>query len=237
MNRPGGILSKVTGAASEIESNRSSKFARPRVLLADDHALVLEAFRSLLEPEFEIVGAALDGRELIEKARELKPDLIVADIWMPQLNGLEACRAIHAESPATKIVFLTANEDADYAAAAFRLGAAGYLLKSSAGSELRRCLAEIRSGGRYLTPLIAGGVIRDLLMDRPEGKSAESLSTREREVLQLLAEGKAMKEAAAVLGVATRTIAFHKYHIMKQFGLRSNAELIQLAIRCNVIQG
>jgi DNA-binding NarL/FixJ family response regulator len=206
------------------------------VLLADDHALVLDAFRSMLEPEFEIVGTALDGRELLTKAHELQPDLIVADIWMPNLNGLDAWRALREGSPSTKVVFLTVNQDSEMAAAAFRLGASGYLLKTSAGSELRRCLVEVQAGGRYLTPLIAGGNILDLLQERPERKSEESLTLREREVLQLLAEGKSMKEIGSLLEITSRTVAFHKYRIMENLGLRSNAELVQFAIRNSLIE-
>lgn len=209
---------------------------RLRVLLADDHALILDAFRALLEPEFEVVGTALDGRELIAKAHELKPDLIVADIWMPQLNGLDACQTIHEKLPTTKLVFLTMNPDIEVAATAFRLGASGYLLKTSAGSELRCCLSEVRAGRRYLTPVIAGGNIRTLLMERPERKAEVSLTAREREVLQLLAEGKPMKEIAALLDITTRTVGYHKYQIMEHFGLRSNAELVQFAIRSNLVQ-
>jgi DNA-binding NarL/FixJ family response regulator len=209
---------------------------RLRLLLADDHALILEAFRTMLEPEFEIVGTALDGHKLVLQAEDLQPDMIVADIWMPGLNGLDACRNIHSESPSTKIVFLTMDQDAELAAAAFRLGASGYLLKSSAGSELRRCLAEVRSGSRYLTPLIAGGSIQALLTECQETQSTDALSAREREVLQLLAEGKSMKETAAFLQISPRTVAFHKYHIMQRFGLQSSAELVQFAIRNSLVR-
>ena len=211
---------------------------RLRMLIADDHDMVVEAFRRMLEPEFDVVGTAGDGRELIASALELKPDMIIADISMPLMNGLEAGQVIREKLPSVKLVLLTMNQDADYAAAAFRMGVRGYLLKNSAGSELSLCLKAVRSGKRYLTPKIANGSIHELLLahtnDHP---GAASLTHREREVLQLLAEGKAMKEAALILGIAPRTIAFHKYRIMEQFHLKSSAELVQFALRNKIIQG
>lgn len=209
-----------------------------RVLLADDHDMVVEAFRRMLEPELEVVGTAGDGRELIDLALELKPDVIIADIGMPRMNGLEAGQVIRKQLPSAKLVLLTMNQDTDYAAAAFRMGAHGYLLKNSAGSELTLCLKAVCAGRRYLTPKIADGSIPDLLLAHMnELADPAALSHREREVLQLLAEGKSMKQAAAILHITPRTVAFHKYRIMEQFHLKSTAELVQFAIRNKIIQG
>jgi len=208
------------------------------MLLADDHDMVVEAFRRMLEPEFEVVSTAGDGRQLVALALELKPDVIIADIGMPRMNGLEAGRVIRKKLPAVKLVLLTMNQDPDYAAEAFRLGTHGYLLKNSAGSELSLCLKAVRAGKRYLTPKIANGSIPDLLLAHMhELPDPSAMSHREREVLQLLAEGKSMKEAAVVLDITPRTVAFHKYRIMEQFHLKSNAELVQFAIHNKIIQG
>jgi DNA-binding NarL/FixJ family response regulator len=209
---------------------------RFRMLLADDHNMVVEAFRRMLEPEFEVVGIAGDGHELITLALELKPDVIIADIGMPRMSGLEAGRVIRKQLPAVKLVLFTMNQDPDYAAEAFRAGVQGYLLKNSAGSELALCLKAVCSGQRYLTPKIANGSIPDLLLanlkDHPD---PAALSHREREVLQLLVEGKSMKTAAAILGIAPRTVAFHKYRILERFHLKSSAELVQFALRNKII--
>lgn len=209
---------------------------RFRMLLADDHNLVVEAFRRMLEPEFEVVGTAGDGHELITLALELKPDVIIADIGMPRMNGLEAAQVIRKQLPAVTLVLLTMNQDPDYAAEAFRMGVQGYLLKNSAGSELGLCLKAVCSGQRFLTTKIANGSIPDLLLaNMKDHLEPEALSHREREVLQLLAEGKSMKAAAAILGIAPRTIAFHKYRILERFHLKSSAELVQFAIKNKII--
>jgi len=211
---------------------------RLRVLLADDHDMVVEAFRRMLEPEFEVVGTAGDGRALVASALELKPDAIIADIGMPLMNGLEAGQVIRGRLPSIRLVLLTMNQDSDYAAAAFRIGVHGYLLKNSAGSELGLCLRAVCAGKRYLTPKIANGSISDLLLAHiNELPDPAALSHREREVLQLLAEGKSMKDAAAILDITPRTVAFHKYRIMEQFHLKSNAELVQFAVRNRIIPG
>ncbi len=209
-----------------------------RVLLADDHDMVLEGFRRLLEPEFEVVGTAGDGHELIASALELRPDVIIADIGMPRMNGLEAGQVLRKQLPAVKVVLLTMNQDPDYAAAAFRMGAQGYLLKNSAGAELELCLKAVCAGKRYLTPKIANGSIPDLLLAHMHAlPDPAAISHREREVLQLLAEGKSMKAAAEILDITPRTVAFHKYRIMDQFNLKSTAELVQFALRNKIIQG
>src|SRR6476620_3662843 len=210
------------------------RMGRPRILLADDHALLLGAFEKLLSEECDIVGQVSDGRALVSAAAELKPDLIVLDIAMPLLNGLEAARQIKHQARDVKLVFLTMNEDTDLAAEAFRSGASAYLLKRSATSELLTAIREVLQGRSYITPLIAEGLVESLqhVDDRNPG---EELTPRQREVLQLLAEGKSMKEVAAVLNLTPRTVAFHKYRMMEQLRVKTNAELIQYAIRQHVI--
>lgn len=208
-----------------------------RLVLADDHGIIMQALRSMLQPEFDVVGTASDGHELVALARDLQPDLILSDIAMPRVTGLEAARTIHKEFPLMMIVLLTMIRDPDYAAEAFRIGVRGYLLKNSASFELGRCLQAVSSGARYLTPLIANGKISDLLLLHSDGiADVSSLSPREREVLQLLAEGNSMKQVGGILDITARTVAFHKYRIMEQFHLKSNAELVQFALRNRLIQ-
>ena len=205
----------------------------PRVLLADDHALLLGAFEKLLAGECEIVGQASDGRALVAAAEKLKPDLIVLDISMPLLNGLEAGRQIKHKSPNVKLVFLTMNEDADLAAKAFQSGASAYLLKRSAASELLIAIREVMQGRSYITPLLTEGLIGALLdVDR---QPAPELTSRQREVLQLLAEGHSMKEVASLLNLTPRTVAFHKYRMMEQLKVKSTAELIQYAVKQHIV--
>lgn len=208
---------------------------RPRLLLADDHTLVLAAFQSMLEPDYEVVGAVADGRSLVDAALRLKPDLIVADFYMPLLNGLDAGRLILQELPAVKLVVLTMDQDPDLAACAFRMGVCGYLLKNSAGAELKRCLAEVCAGRRYLTQAIARGCISDLLLLSENPASPQALSEREREVVQLLAEGRPMKQVADILAISPRTVQFHKYRVMERFHLHSSAEVVQFAIHNKLI--
>src|SRR6478672_437496 len=199
--------------------------SRPRVLLADDHALLLGAFEKLLAGEFDVVGQVSDGRALVAEADKLRPDVIVLDISMPLLNGLEAGRQIKQKLRDVKLIFLTMNEDADLAAEAFRSGASGYLLKRSAASELSAAIREVMQGRSYITPLITADLVGSLLHggERP----AAALTPRQRELLQLLAEGHSMKEVAALLDITPRTVAFHKYEMMKQLNVKSTAELIQ----------
>jgi len=206
---------------------------RPRVLLADDHALLLGAFEKLLGSECDVVGMVTDGRALVNEAIALKPDVIVLDVTMPRLNGLDAGRQVKAQLPRTRLVFVTMNEDPDLAAEAFRIGASAYLLKRSAASELLVAIREVMKGRSYVTPLVTSGLVGSLL-DQGERPKHE-LTPREREVLQLLAEGYSMKEAADMLNVTPRTIAFHKYKMMEQLGIRTTAELIQLAIKSHLV--
>ena len=207
--------------------------ARARVLLADDHALLLGAFENLISHECEVVGQATDGRALVAAAERLNPDLIVLDISMPLLNGLEAGRQIKQKSSHVKLIFLTMNEDPDLAAEAFRAGASAYLLKRSAASELLIAIREVLQGRSYITPLVTGALVGSLLS--PEHKSGPELTSRQREVLQLLAEGRSMKEVAAVLNVTPRTVAFHKYRMMEQLKVRSTAELVQYAVKHHIV--
>ena len=206
---------------------------RPRVLLADDHRMLREAFAQILQPKCEVVGVVGDGRALLAAARELKPDVVVLDISMPLLNGLDAARQLGRKMPQVKIVFLTINEDPDMAADAMRAGASSYLLKSSAASELLQAIDESIQGRSYITPLVAKGLMEALA----RGKSADSQlpSPRQREVLQLLAEGRTMKEIARILKITPRTVAFHKYELMKQLGVRSTAELVKTALKLGVV--
>jgi DNA-binding NarL/FixJ family response regulator len=206
--------------------------SRPRVLLADDHALLLGAFEKLLSDECEVVGQVADGRALVAAAGKLKPDVVVLDIAMPLLNGLEAGRQIKQKLRDVKLVFLTMNEDPDLAVEAFRAGASGYLLKRSAASELVAAIREVMQGRSYVTPLITADLVGTLLRAPapPQG-----LTPRQREVLQLLAEGRSMKEVASLLNLTPRTVAFHKYRMMEQLKVKSTAELIQYAVKHHIV--
>jgi DNA-binding NarL/FixJ family response regulator len=203
---------------------------RTRVLIADDHAILLDAFKRLLEPEYEVVGAVTDGQALVQAAESLKPDIILADISMPHLNGLDAAERLLERVPGVKLVFLTVSEDPEVAAEAIRRGAVGYVLKKSASAELFEALRRVLSGQTYVTPAIAKVSTVDFVVEAKRAGPVRGLSLRQREVLQLLAEGKSMKEAADVLGVTPRTIAFHKYEMMHHLGLKTGAELVQYAV-------
>jgi len=208
---------------------------RPRVLLADDHTLLLEAFSKLLAEDCDIVGTVSDGRALIDAAKTLKPDVVVADIAMPLLNGIDATRQLKQLLPATKVVVLTMNEDPDLAVEAFRAGASGYLLKRSAASELLTAIREVMQRRSYVTPLVTAGFVGSILQDPHKARSADQLTPRQREVLQLIAEGRSMKEIASILDVTPRTVAFHKYQMMEHLRIRTTAELIQFAIRHHIV--
>jgi len=207
---------------------------RARILLADDHTLVTEALVRLLEPQYEVVGTVADGRALLEAVRELRPDVVIVDIAMPMLNGLDAARQIREDGLECRLIFLTMAQDADLAAEAFRVGASGYLLKTSAGWELKQAVESTLRGGSYVTPSL-GPALQARPAAEPDQGPHPELTPRQREVLELLARGQSMKQVAADLGLTTRTVAFHKYQIMARFRLHSTAELIQLAIRRGVI--
>ena len=207
---------------------------RPRILLADDHTLIVEAFKKLLESEFEIVGTVPDGRKLLQVAPALRPDVVLLDLGMPMLNGFDAGRQLKKLLPNVKLIVLTVNEDYDLAVEALGEWASGYLLKSSASSELVKAIWEVLRGKQYVTPQIAKRQLEEFVRD-PRPNRIRVLTARQREVLQLLGEGRSMKEAAFELQVATRTIAFHKYRIMEEHGLKTNSDLVIFAIKQNVL--
>jgi DNA-binding NarL/FixJ family response regulator len=204
--------------------------SKPRVLLADDHILVSEAFKKLLEPEFEVVGTVADGRSLLQVAQEVKPDVAILDLGLPLLNGMDAGKRLKTLLPKTKIIVLTMNEDLDLAGVALRDWASGYLLKKSAGGELVQAVRDVLKGKSYVTAYVAQRLLEDFVRD-PRTERIKHLTPRQREVLQLLAEGRTMKEAAAVLHVTTRTVAFHKYRIMEEFSLKNNSDLVRFAMK------
>jgi len=207
---------------------------KPRVLLADDHALLVGAFEKLLSGENEVVGQVNDGRALVAAAAKLQPDVIVLDISMPLMNGLEAGRQIKQQNRNIKLIYVTMNEDPDIAAEAFRAGASGYILKRSAVSELSTAIREVMLGRSYITPLVATGLVGSL-MHTDDAKLTDVLTSRQREVLQLLAEGHSMKQVAGVLNLTPRTVAFHKYRMMEQLKVKSTAELIQYAVKHHIV--
>ena len=208
---------------------------KPRILLADDHVLIAQALQHLLAGEFDVIGVVSDGRALLKAAGELKPDVVVVDIGMPLLNGLDAGEQLKGLQPDIKVIYLTQNREPRFAVEAFRRKASGYLLKDSAASELTTAIRAALDGGSYVSPLIAKGLLEQT-SSAPAGDSGlRELSGREREVLQLLAEGKSMKEVAALLDISPRTVEFHKYRIMELLGVKTNAELVQYAIKHGLI--
>jgi DNA-binding NarL/FixJ family response regulator len=211
--------------------------ARPRVFIADDHKLIVEAFQRLLESHYEIVGTATDSLSLVQAAPQLKPDVIVIDLVMPLLNGLEAGRKLKSIIPAVKLVFVTMNEDPEIAREAMREGASGYLLKSSAPEELFQAIGAALKGSSYVTPRLAKEMEEAFIRNPKVGGTEKRLTSRQREVIQLLAEGKSMKEAADVLNLTPRTIAFHKYRVMANLGFKTTASLIQFAINNHILIG
>jgi len=209
--------------------------AQPRLILADDHTILVEAFRKLLEPHYEVVATVADGRTLLETAPQLKPDVVIVDIGMPLMNGLEAGLRLKELMPGVKLIFLTMNEDPDLATEAMRCGASGYLLKSSAIDELTRAIQTALKGKVYVTPQIARGMQKSFIKNPKAKGQAKVLTPRQREVVQLLAEGKSMKQVASVLKVTPRTVAFHKYRVMEELNLETTAELIQFAIKSKIL--
>ena len=208
---------------------------RIRILLADDHTMICAAFRKLLEPEYEVVGAVGDGRALLKAAEELKPDLVLVDVGMPLLNGLDAARQLKKLMPKMKLIFLTMNSDSDVATEAFRIGASGYLLKNSQGEELLRAVRDAVRGLSYVTPQIRQAMEERFIQDPQTADRPRHLTPRHREIVQMLAEGRSPKEIAFILDITLRTVRFHKYEIMKELGIGSNAELVQYAIKHSLI--
>ena len=206
-----------------------------RILIADDHQLVAEACKSLLEPEFQVVGVVTDGRSLIKSAQSLKPDVILLDIAMPHLNGLDAAEQIRQKLPSAKLVFLTMNTAADIAAEAFRRGASAYVLKHSAAEELVTAIRKVVRGESYLSPLIAKETVVFLISRGRTRTEEKRITKRQSEILQLLAEGMSMKQVAAELDLKPGTVAFHKYRMMETLGVKTNAELLEYAIKRQMI--
>jgi DNA-binding NarL/FixJ family response regulator len=208
---------------------------RARILIADDHKLVAEACKGLLEPEFDVVGTVSDGRALLEAAAELRPDVIILDISMPQLNGLDAGEQIKQKSRGTKLIYLTMMLGPDVAAEAFRRGASGYVLKHCNAEELVIAVRRVLRGESYLSPAITKDTVEYLLRSEAVYKEQKHISGRQSEVLQLLAEGKSMKEIAFILNLKPGTVAFHKYQIMDVLGIKTSAGLIEYAIKHHMI--
>ena len=208
---------------------------RPRVLIADDHKLVAEACRNLLEPEFNVVGMVTDGRELLRVEQELRPDIVVLDISMPQLNGLDAGELIKQRNRSVKLIYMTMSLAADVAAEAFRRGASAYVVKQCSAEELITALRRVIRGESYLSPLITKDTVEYLLRSGAVYQEEKHISSRQSEVLQLLAEGKSMKEVAYILQLKPGTVAFHKYRMMDILGIKTSAELIEYAIKRHMI--
>jgi DNA-binding NarL/FixJ family response regulator len=206
---------------------------RLRILLADDHTIVVEALRTLLEKTYDVIGTVPDGRALLREAPKLKPDLIVLDVGMPLLNGLDAAARLKQSLPDVKLVFLTMKDDPNLAAAALNLGPVGYVLKSSAASELLTAISAVLSGRAYVTPKLRSE--NWAVREARAREFSKELTPRQRDVVQLLAEGRPMKEVADILKVSQKTIMFHKYHIMESFSLKSNAELVLFALKNGLI--
>jgi DNA-binding NarL/FixJ family response regulator len=211
-----------------------SQVNRPRVLLADDHRMVAEGLKSLLCDEFELVGVVEDGRALVEAAKQLQPDVIVADITMPHLNGLDALRPLQRDNSRVKVVFLTMHRDVAYARRAMESGASGFVLKHSAPAELVVAIRAALAGKTYLTPTLAVEVLQAMQQGGKPDETAK-LTPRQREILQLLAEGRSAKEIAAELGISTRTVEFHKYQLMETLNLHNGAELVHFAIKHGIV--
>jgi DNA-binding NarL/FixJ family response regulator len=212
---------------------------KPRVLLGDDHALIIEGLKSLLAKEFEVVGIATNGRDLVTAAERLKPDAVLLDVSMPVLNGMEATRQIKSIAPTIKIVFITQKSEREYVQAAFRFGASAYVLKQSVVAEVVPAIREALAGRYYVTASLLNG-IPDALVNpsrNPSELFGGALTVRQREVLQLVAEGKSNKEIAAVLNVSLKTVDFHKARLMDELGLHTTAELTRYAIEHGIIGG
>lgn len=209
---------------------------RAKILLADDHRIVAEGLRGLLEPDFELVGIVEDGRAMLEAVDKLKPDVVVADVSMPLLNGIEAVRQLKKKNKNIRVVMLTMHLDVTYAASAFEAGASGYVLKHSAPSELITAINSALKGRTYITPLLAGELLQ-FHKQKPPGESSAlaQLTSRQRQVLQLLAEGRCVKEVASILEISTRTVEFHKYSMMESLGLKSSADLVRFAVKHGLV--
>ena len=209
---------------------------RPRLLLADDHTLLLEGIRLMLEPEFELVGSVEDGQALVAAAKTLKPDIILLDISMPALNGIDVAHRLRQFLPSAKLIFLTMHADSDYVSEAFRAGAMGYLLKRAAASELKTAIREVLKGNHYVSPLVTRNALELLISStKPGGRLSDRLTPRQREVLQLVAEGRSRKEIASVLNISVKTVEFHKATLARELNLRTVADFTRYAIEHGII--
>lgn len=209
---------------------------RPRLLIADDHTLLLEGIRLMLEPEFELVGSVEDGQSLLVAAKTLKPDIILLDISMPALNGLDAARRIRQFLPSAKLIFLTMHADSDYVTAAFQAGAMGYLLKRAAATELKTAVREVLKGHHYISPLVTRNALELLISSaKPGEKPSDRLTPRQREVLQLVAEGRSRKEIASILNITVKTVEFHKATLARELNLHTVADFTRYAIEHHII--
>jgi DNA-binding NarL/FixJ family response regulator len=208
---------------------------RTRVLLADDHLMLVEALKKVLEEEYDVVGSVGDGLALLNAAERLRPDVVVLDIAMPLLNGLDAARQLRNNLPAAKLVFLTMNEDPYLVGEAFRAGASAYLLKQGAALELTVAISDVLKGKTYVTPCIAGGLANISLLDPETREHAPQPTARQRQVIQLLAEGRSMKEIADLLHITMRTVASHKYRVMEILQIKTSAELVRYAVKHRIV--
>lgn len=208
---------------------------RTRVLIADDHLMLVEALKKVLEVEYDVVGSVGDGLALLNAAERLRPDVVVLDIAMPLLNGLDAGRQLRNNLPAAKLVFLTMNEDPYLVGEAFRAGASAYLLKQGAALELTIAISDVLKGKTYVTPCIAGGLANISLLDPETREQAPQPTARQRQVIQLLAEGRSMKEIADLLHITMRTVASHKYRVMEILQIRTSAELVRYAVKHRIV--
>ncbi len=205
--------------------------SKPRVLLADDHVLVREGFNKLLEEHCQVIGSVEDGRALLAAAEQLQPDIVISDISMPKLNGLDAARRLQKMVPRPRIIFVTVHADQDYVAQAFKAGASAYLLKRSAGSELLQAIDAVMNDNYYVTSLIAKDLVQAAIADTAlDTGGQDRLPIRQREILQLVAEGLTLKEIASTLGLSPKTIEYHKSKLMEQLGLHTTAELTKYAL-------
>lgn len=211
---------------------------KPKVLLADDHKIVLEGLRGLLDEEFELVGVVTDGRQLVDEALRLSPDVVVADISMPMLNGIEAVRQLHEKGCTAKVVFLTMHADQTYATRALLGGGSGYVLKHSASDELVTAIRAALKGKTFVSPAAQNATLDEMTAETSRiTRQTLELTPRQREVLQLLAEGKSAKEIGVLLDISARTVETHKYRMMDELGLKTTAQLVQYAIRHGIAGG
>lgn len=209
---------------------------RPRLLLADDHTLMLDGIRLMLQPDFELVGSVDDGQELLAAAKTLKPDVILLDISMPLLNGIDAAKQLRKILPTAKIIFVTMHADADYIAEAFRAGAKGYVLKRAAASELLTAIREVLKGNHFVSPIVTSYAVASMITPSDStGKLSDQLRPRQREVLQLVAEGRTRKEIASLLNISVKTVEFHKARLRREHDLRTVADFTRYAIQHGMI--